>query len=110
MPRLGLIKSSPWTALLQVTDTKPKRPSWSGLPIGGDNAATAIAGLGYTVLIGDKEGNLHRWELATGRVSTAPTSQVVAFVPCGFMNEQITYEVAVRPAACTERLCSGRAW
>ena len=61
---------------VQVTDTKPKRPSWSGLPIGGDNAATAVGALGYTVIIGDKEGNLHRWELATGRVHTTSTGQV----------------------------------
>ena len=59
-----------------MTDTKPKRPSWSGLPLGGDNVATAIAALGYTVVLGDKEGNLHRWELATGRVSSTPCGQV----------------------------------
>ena len=44
----------------------------------GDNVATAIAAMGYTVVLGDKEGNLHRWELATGRVSTIPVGQVAS--------------------------------
>ena len=62
--------------LLQVTDTKPKRPSWGLMSSSSEGVATAIAAWGHFVIMGDTEGSLNRWDTQTGRISTMQTTQV----------------------------------
>ena len=59
----------------QVSDAKPKRPMWGALS-GGDIIGTGIAAWGALVILGDAEGNIHRWDISSGKVSTIPTHQV----------------------------------
>jgi hypothetical protein len=59
----------------QVTDTKPKRPSWGLMSSTSEGVATAIAAWGHLVIMGDTEGNLNRWDTQTGRISTVSTTQ-----------------------------------
>ena len=59
----------------QVSDTKPKRPMWGALS-GGDLVGTGIAAWGSLVILGDAEGNIHRWNTSTGKVTTISTHQV----------------------------------
>ncbi|KAK9829709.1 hypothetical protein WJX72_007460 [[Myrmecia] bisecta] len=61
----------------KVTDTKPKRPMW-GLLAGAESVATAIASWGNLVILGDADGNLNRWDTATGRITTISTGQGAA--------------------------------
>ena len=63
--------------LLQVTDTKPKRPSWGLMSSSSEGVATAIAAWGHFVIMGDTEGSLNRWDTQTGRISTVQTTQVI---------------------------------
>ena len=60
----------------QVTDTKPKRPSWGLMSSSSEGVATAIAAWGHFVIMGDTEGSLNRWDTQTGRISTVQTTQV----------------------------------
>ena len=62
----------------QVTDTKPKRPTWGLMSSTSEGVATAIAAWGHLVIMGDTEGNLNRWDTQTGRISTVQTTQVPA--------------------------------
>ncbi len=64
---------------LQVTDTKPKRPSWGLMSSSSEGVATAIAAWGHFVIMGDTEGSLNRWDTQTGRISTVQTTQVRPF-------------------------------
>ena len=61
---------------MQVTDTKPKRPSWGLMSSSSEGVATAIAAWGHFVIMGDTEGSLNRWDTQTGRISTVQTTQV----------------------------------
>ncbi|KAK9863395.1 hypothetical protein WJX84_011255 [Apatococcus fuscideae] len=58
----------------KVSDTKPKRPMWGALS-GGDLIGTGIAAWGNLVVLGDAEGNIHRWDTSTGKVTTISTHQ-----------------------------------
>lgn len=60
---------------LQVTDTKPKRPSWGLMSSSSEGVATAIAAWGHLVIMGDTEGSLNRWDTQTGRISAVQTTQ-----------------------------------
>ncbi|KAK9867753.1 hypothetical protein WJX84_002654 [Apatococcus fuscideae] len=58
----------------KVSDTKPKRPMWGALS-GGDIIGTGIAAWGRLVVLGDAEGNIHRWDTSSGKVTTVATHQ-----------------------------------
>ena len=66
---------------VQVTDTKPKRPSWGLMSSSSEGVATAIAAWGHFVIMGDTEGSLNRWDTQTGRISTVQTTQVCLCTP-----------------------------
>ena len=66
---------------MQVTDTKPKRPSWGLMSSSSEVVATAIAAWGHFVIMGDTEGSLNRWDTQTGRISTVQTTQVRLCTP-----------------------------
>ena len=59
-----------------MTDSKPARPAWQGPGIGPENPGTAIAAWGNLVLVGDREGAVHRWNTRTGAVQTTNIGQV----------------------------------
>ncbi|KAK9845313.1 hypothetical protein WJX81_003317 [Elliptochloris bilobata] len=58
----------------KVSDAKPVRPAWGSLAAGAEGVATAIAAWGSLVVMGDADGNLNRWDTATGRMSTLATT------------------------------------
>ncbi len=58
-----LTACTPWP-LLQVSDTKPKRPQW-GLLSSGEVHTTTIAAWAHLVILGDADGNLNRWDTTT---------------------------------------------
>jgi hypothetical protein len=62
-------------SMLQVSDTKPKRPQWPLMSGASEAITTAVAGWGHIVLLGDAEGNLSRWDTLSGKVSTIPSTQ-----------------------------------
>lgn len=59
-----------------MSDAKPVRPHWGTLAAGAEGVATAIAAWGSLVVMGDADGNLNRWDTATGRMSTLATPYV----------------------------------
>ena len=75
------VTSSPYPTLShsrawQVSDAKPVRPAWGSLAAGAEGVATAIAAWGSLVVLGDADGNLNRWDTATGRITTLATPYV----------------------------------
>ncbi len=54
---------------------------WGALS-GGDIIGTGIAAWGKLVILGDAEGNIHRWDTSTGRVTTIATHQVCIDTQC----------------------------
>lgn len=52
----------------RITDTRPTRPTW-GFLSGPECVATAVAGWGPYVFLGDAEGTLMRWDVSSGRLS-----------------------------------------
>lgn len=60
----------------QVSDAKPVRPAWGSLAAGAEGVATAITAWGSLVVLGDADGNLNRWDTATGRITTLATPYV----------------------------------
>ena len=72
------------TGCMQVTDTKPKRPSWGLMSSSSEGVATAIAAWGHFVIMGDTEGSLNRWDTQSGRISTVQTTQVPSCQVSGF--------------------------
>ena len=72
------------TGRMQVTDTKPKRPSWGLMSSSSEGVATAIAAWGHFVIMGDTEGSLNRWDTQSGRISTVQTTQVPSCQVSGF--------------------------
>jgi len=65
-------------ARAQVTDAKPVRPSWGAVGAGAEGVATAIAAWGSLVVMGDADGNINRWDTATGRIVSLATQYVRA--------------------------------
>jgi len=67
-----------------VTDAKPVRPSWGAVGAGAEGVATAIAAWGSLVVMGDADGNINRWDTATGRIVSLATPYVRArpALPC----------------------------
>lgn len=52
----------------RITDTRPTRPTW-GFLSGPECIATAVAGWGPYVFLGDAEGTLMRWDISSGKLS-----------------------------------------
>ena len=65
-----------------MSDAKPVRPAWGSLAAGAEGVATAIAAWGSLVVLGDADGNLNRWDTATGRITTLATPYVRPRLRC----------------------------
>ena len=57
----------------RISDTQLKRPSQGLLSGAGDCVGMALAAWGTNIFLGDKEGNIVRWDTSTGRSSSLVT-------------------------------------
>lgn len=59
-----------------MLESKLRRPLWGALPNGDPTALkfSSVAALGSHAILGDAEGNLTHWDIASGKSRTIPSN------------------------------------